>query len=715
MLLYGLTIAVSAFLLFLVQPVIARQILPWFGGSAAVWTTCMVFFQVTLLAGYFYADFLIRRFQPKRQAQIHTVLLALSLALLPITADPALRPLDGANPTGRILFLLTITVGLPYLMLSTTGPLVQAWFARTYANARVYRLYSLSNLASMLALLGYPLLVEPHAATAQQSIGWSAGYAIFALLAVAAAWRSARPVAPNPAPPAPVAVDAVDDLAGAEYPPLAAAGATSPVKWLSLQWLVLATLGSVLMLALTTHLSQNIASIPFLWVLPLSLYLLSFILCFDGKGLYWRRFYPAATAIFAAVMTAALSYRPADDKWGLERGIVHIHYALPLYALGLFAICMFLHGELVERKPAPQLLTRFYLIVSLGGALGGILVGVVAPLIFDGYWEAPLGLTAVAACVAWFSPRRWQKVIGAIAALVCLGLTIDFGKHMHKDVVEITRNFYGSMRVKSTGPVHKKNALMRLVHGVILHGEQFRDPARQRETTTYYGETSGVGRAILVKRALAQLPNTLQMLGMAPQPMAQVPQRVGLIGMGVGTLTAYGRKGDYYHVYELNAAVEVIARRHFTYLRDSPAKIEVTLGDARLSLERQPSQQFDVLAVDAFSSDSIPVHLLTRQALAVYRRHMAPGGAIAFHVSNRYVDLVPIVRELADQAGMTAWEIQDEPPESSDLTRTNWVIVTDNAQLLQAWEGEEIGKPAQLKADLQGWTDDYYNLVQVLK
>lgn len=410
MLLYGLTIAVSAFLLFLVQPVIARQILPWFGGSAAVWTTCMVFFQVTLLAGYFYADFLIRRVQPKRQAQIHTLLLLLSLALLPITANPALRPIDGANPTTRILFLLTITVGLPYLMLSTTGPLVQAWFARTYINARVYRLYSLSNLASMLALLGYPLLVEPHAATAQQSVGWSIGYTLFALLAVAAAWRSARPAVANaaasPTVAAPDPTDASPDTAA--YPSLPAA-ATSPAKWLSLQWLVLATLGSVLMLALTTHLSQNIASIPFLWVLPLSLYLLSFILCFDGKGLYWRRFYSVTAAILAAVMTAALSYRPAITQWGLERGIVHIHYALPLYAVGLFAICMFLHGELVERKPPPQHLTRFYLIVSLGGALGGILVGVVAPLIFDGYWEAPLGLTAVAACVAWCSPRPWQK------------------------------------------------------------------------------------------------------------------------------------------------------------------------------------------------------------------------------------------------------------------------------------------------------------------
>ena len=469
------------------------------------------------------------------------------------------------------------------------------------------------------------------------------------------------------------------------------------------------------MLALTTHLSQNIASIPFLWVLPLSLYLLSFILCFDGQGLYWRGFYPAAAAMFAVVMALALSYKPGLSTWGLNRGILHLQFALPLYALGLFAICMFLHGELVQRKPPPQFLTRFYLFVSLGGALGGIAVGVVAPLIFDSYFEAPLCLCAVAACVVWFSPRPWQKGLGAIAALLCLVLSIDFGKHMHEDVVEITRNFYGSMRVKSTGKVHTNNALLSLVHGVILHGEQWQDPARQRETTTYYGETSGVGRAILVKRTLAQLPNTLQMLGMAPQSAAEVPQRVGLIGMGVGTLTVYGRAGDYYHIYELNPAVETIARRHFTYLRDSPAKIEVSLGDARVSLERQPSQQFDVLAVDAFSSDSIPVHLLTREALAVYRRHMAPGGAIAFHVTNGYVDLVPIVRELADQAGMTAWYMRDPQPQSSRLKRTNWVIVTDNAALLAVWRGEGIGKPAQQQTELQGWTDDYYNLVQVLK
>lgn len=696
MLIHAAAIALSAFLLFLVQPIIARQILPWFGGSALVWSTSLVFFQLGLLGGYFYADALVRKCSPRKQLLIHAALLCASLFTLPILPDAASRPADASQPAGRVLWLLFTTIGLPYLMLSTTGPLVQAWFARRWQGQQVYRLYALSNLASMVALLGYPLALEPFATTQQQSMGWSAAYVVFAALAIAAGWQSQRQphIATSPQEP-----KEQSELAPESSSQEDQASAETPSWRQQAEWLILASMGTVLLLALSTHITQNIASIPFLWVLPLATYLLAFILCFDGRGWYWRRFYPPLAAALALLMLVGLTFR-IGPNWLPERRLMHLNHALPLYVFGLFAQCMFLSGELVARKPHPRHLTRFYLSVSLGGAIGGLLVGLGAPLLLDAYWEIPMALTALAGLVAWLSPQGWQRAVGAVAAIACVCFGLDYAVHLHRDTVELSRSAYGTLRVKASGEPQDPKAQMRLLHGVILHGQQYRVPEKRGLPTTYYGETSGIGRAILMLRA------------QAPQGAAQ---RIGLVGLGTGTLATYGRPGDGYRIYELSPAVLDVARRHFTYLTDCKAKVDVVLGDARLQLEREAPQHFDVLAVDAFSSDSVPAHLLTREALAVYLRHLRPGGVIAFHVSNRYLDLAQVVRQLAEQAGLQSWEITDQPADSERLTRSDWVWVTANQPLLAELQAAKVGADVPNKGPLRVWSDDYYNLLQVWK
>ena len=697
MILFASTIGLSAFLLFLVQPIIAKQILPWFGGSSAVWTTCMVFFQCALLAGYSYADMLIRRVTPQRQALVHTALLLASLAALPIIPSETLKPSDDSEPAARILVLLALTIGLPYLMLSTTGPLVQAWFARRYAGREVYRLYALSNVASMGALIAYPPLIEPLSSVRVQSWAWSAGYAVFAVLASLSAWTAVRsPGAAMDAAPAPnPAATPVADVGTADAP-----------RWhRQLLWLTLSALGSILLVSTTTHLTQNVASVPFLWVLPLALYLLTFILCFDGRGWYRPRIMAPLAAVVALGMIAGLIWRPTfpgGAPWvGYERGLMDITHAVPLYALGLFVLCMFCHGELVERKPAPQHLTRFYLMVSLGGAVGGLLVGLVAPTVYDWTWELPQALTLVAALVLGLAMAGRAPVRGVVAltCLVCAGAVyLEYRGDIRDRAIDISRNFHGTLRVRATGPDSDPEARWRLLHGVIIHGEQYRDVTRRTLPTTYYGETSGVGLAIVGLREAA--PET--------------PQRVGMIGLGVGTLAAYGRAGDHYRIYEINPKVIELARERFSYLQQSPAEIVIPLGDARLVLEREAPQRLHLLAIDAFSSDSIPVHLITREAMAAYRRHVRDDGAIAFHISNRYLDLSGVVRQLADSVGWAAVRIADYPPESSHLYGSTWVVITRNAALLDALksapQAEDIPPP-----EARPWTDDFNNLFEVLK
>lgn len=680
--LYALTIALSAFLLFLIQPIIARQILPWFGGSAAVWTTCMVFFQLLLLFGYTYADWITRRLPLKRQVLIHTTLLVVSLAWLPLAVPEALKPVDASQPVGRILAMLATTIGLPYLMLATTGPLIQAWFARRYHGARVYRLYALSNIASMAALIGYPPLVEPNATGHQQLIGWSIGYGLFVALAIATAWLGKR-------------ADIGGGTTAWRPTPAALAADAGPSSRQQALWLILSALGSVLLLSITTQITQNIASIPFLWVLPLAIYLLSFILCFDGSGWYWRRVYPLLAAVACVALIIGLSYRFQNGT--IEHGILSLEIAVPLYAVGLFLCCMYLHGELVERKPAPAHLTSFYLMVALGGALGGLLVGVAAPLLMNWYWELPIALIVVASLVALLASNWTVRIVGLLAAFGCAVLLADYVKTIRTDAVLLTRNFYGTLRVNEVSGSDGQPLRRSLLHGVILHGDQYYDGDAQRRPTTYYGRYAGIGVAL----------DTMHIMG--------GPVRVGMVGLGTGTLASYGETGDVIRLYELNPTVFQIADTWFTYLKDSKASIERVTGDARLMMEREPAQRLDVLAVDAFSSDAIPIHLITKEALAVYRRHLSERGAVLFHVSNRYLDLTGVVARLAADADMTAIHFIDSPADDARTSHTDWIAVTSNVEVIErlmAGGGRVMRVENLPRAPL--WTDDHHNLFDVL-
>jgi SAM-dependent methyltransferase len=664
---YAVTIFLSSFLLFLVQPLIARLILPWFGGSAAVWTTCMMFFQVLLLAGYAYAHGVARRrFEPL----IHSVLLVAAVATLPIMPAESWKPAGDAEPITRILLLLGATVGLPYLLLASTSPLVQAWFARARPAANPYRLFALSNLASLLALLGYPLVVEPYLSAHEQVSIWSWLFGAFAVLCAALAWRTPRVASVAHTAEAAPAVSARD------------------FGW----WLALSATGSVMLLAVTNHLTQNVASVPLLWLVPLTLYLATFIIAFEGGAWYQPRY------LWPLLLIALIGM-----AWLLVDTEYHYRLALQLgvFLAGLFVGCLFCHSELYRTRPAPTHLTAFYLTVSAGGALGGLFVAVLAPLIFSGYFELGAGLAALAvlAALRFISVGRIAYLASLVVVLgVGACATYDGFRHQ-RDVIIAKRSFYGVLRVKQYGTPGGDSHLRRLVHGTIMHGEQYMSEARRRTPTTYYTETSGIAAAIRAKQSHRV--------------------RVGVIGLGSGTIAAYGRSGDVYRFYDIDANVIRIARDEFTFLTDSRARVETALGDARLTLEREPAQGFDVLAVDAFSSDAIPVHLITREALQTYLRHMKPDGIVAFHVSNRFLDLIPVVARLAKELKLEAALIADDPEdddETSLKSRSDWVLVSRDAAALKAPAIVEAGAtPAEDRPGWRTWTDDYSNLIQILK
>lgn len=670
---YALTIFASAFLLFLVQPIMAKQILPWFGGSAAVWTTCLMFFQLVLLFGYAYADWTIRFLKPRPQVILHTALLLISLVSLPIIAGTGWKPGGDEDPTWLILGLLAATIGLPYFLLSTTGPLLQAWFARSYPEAKnVYRLFALSNGASLIALIAYPFVVEPYVTTHEQSLGWSIGYALFAVLCVTSAVFSMRPSRSNAAMPSGITIADGPAPRAADY----------------LLWLVLAAMGSFMLIAVTNHITHDIASVPFLWILPLTLYLLSFVLCFEGRNWYQRPIFFGPLLVIVGAMAWALH---------TEGGVMNIKEAIPLFAVGLFVMCMFFHGELAALKPAPRHLTGYYLMISLGGAVGGLIVGFIAPKLFNTYYEFGLGLVFTALLAAYVARR--SMVIIPVLALAAAGFT-TFHVHSYinmlsNDARVMARNFYGTLRVKDFGDEKSATGTRRLMHGVIMHGEQFLAPDKRMLPTTYYGPDSGIGRIIGAKRETSR------------------EIRVGVVGLGAGTLAVYGRKGDTYRFYEINPQVIDVARTEFSYLGDTPATVETLLGDARLTMEREPAQHYDVLAIDAFSSDSIPTHLMTHQAMGIYLKNMKDDGVIAFHVTNRFLHLAPVVKRIAEENGLHTVLISDDPDDASDFAKTDWVLVSRKpltpARIADA--SEPIGEIPGLRL----WTDSFNNLFKILK
>ena len=695
MLLYAITIFLSAFLLFAVQPIIAKIILPWFGGTSAVWTTCMLFFQAALLGGYLYAHLLHEKLPSRKQAWTHIVVLALSLAALPIIPGAAWKTAVSGNPSLRILLLLAATVGAPYFLLSATSPLLQAWYARHRRGGVPYRLFALSNGASMLALVSYPLLVEPSLPTRMQALVWSAAYAIFAALCGLTAWRSSG-----------------DPVVKAEAPP-GESGDPPPASDRFL-WIMLSACASVLLLAVTNHLTQDIAAIPFLWILPLSVYLLSFIVCFESPRFYQRVVFLPLVAIALVFMAYELwPYRQNLTPPDLLLAPLLYFQDLPmrpsiiLFTAALFICCMVCHGELARTRPHPRYLTRFYVAVSLGGVSGGLFVGLLAPGIFHTYDEFPIGLALCGLLVFRVlypdSSRLggiWKWVAtGALAAAACsyVACLVAVMQEMTGGYRLAERNFYGQLKVREDGDQKlDEYASLQLIHGTINHGEQFvREPYRH-QPVTYFCPQSGVGRAMRAQEDHAR--------------------RIGMLGLGCGTLAAYGKPGDTLHIYEINPLVVDIANREFTYLRDTPAEVEITMGDGRLSLESEPSQQFDILVMDAFSGDSVPVHLITREAFQTYFRHLKPDGILAVNITNNYLDLEPVMERAAAAVDKVAYSyLYESGPDDEVCFTSSWALIMDR----RTWDAQpslhEAAKLLRPVRNFRTWTDDFSNLFGILR
>jgi hypothetical protein len=765
MLLYVATIFTGAFLLFQVEPLLARYILPWFGGTSAVWITCMLFFQLLLVVGYAYSHLIATRLPPRRQVIVHIVIVSAcvlcmgALTLIwqsPITPGPNWKPLSPDFPISRIFSLLLVSIGLPFFILATTGPLLQTWFSRSHQGASPYRLYALSNIGSLLALVTYPFVVEPALTLKAQAILWSVLFVAFAIGVVLCGLNLDNSTDSTVRP-----VDSVLPASLSQSPP------TNTTYAL---WIALATVASLMLLATTNEICQEVAVVPFLWVLPLAIYLLSFIVCFDSDRWYRRGiFHPAlGVAIFLSCII-------------LCRSGANIFSQVLVYCALLGAVCMVCHGELVKLKPAERHLTSFYLMVAVGGALGGILAAVIAPKVFDGYWEFHLAIWASALMLfivvmrdsqSWIHEHRpvtaMLLIVGALTLpqllgdesvaaamhhlagghqLLAIGIAIGLlaaaafrrdsiltrrrpGLIVQAGVIAglivvagvllvsiagnlvtsslATRNFYGALTVYSLNNDDPEKHNFKLRHGRIVHGIQYTAPDKIRLPLAYYGPDSGLGLL------MAHLPRRSAL------DSHDRAIRIGTIGLGIGTISAYGRAGDYVRFYEINPAVTKIAtdpNGFFTYVRDSPAKVDIIPGDARLSMEREVagnnSQGFDLLVVDAFAGDAIPVHLLTQEAIAIYLSELNPNGVLAIHISNRYLDLRPVVHELAKRFNLDSGLVHSDGGPFSQPS--DWILLARTDELLGQPEVARRLQPLDSQRKVRLWTDDYSNLFQILK
>ncbi|MBV8812348.1 MAG: fused MFS/spermidine synthase [Acidobacteriaceae bacterium] len=664
-LLCGTAIFLSAFLLFSLEPLIAKRIIPWFGGSAAVWTVCLVFYQIALLLGYVYARAVARRLTPRMQSILHILLLLASLTLLPIGPGAGWKPAPSQDPTWLILLMLTATIGLPFVVLSATSPLLQYWLARG-GHSTPYSFFAFSNFASFAALIAYPLGIEPTLDVNAQSRWWSVLYTVFVVACGISAWQSRSA--------------ALQLTASTEHPPL-----KGTHEWI---WFTLAACGSMLLLAVTNHIDENVAAVPLLWVLPLAVYLLSFVFAFSGARLYRRSLWLRVLAFSLGILGYAI--------YNINE-VQALQISIPIFLAGLFVCCLFCHAELYRLRPDASDLTRFYLIVAAGGAGGAIFVGLIAPRIFSGIYELPLALslTAALALLLTWSEHVWsiRLLWVGVSAAMCAVFAANIAAY-HQNALALRRSFYGSLRVvqsRHAGPEQTRT----LFHGTIEHGAQFLLPPRRSRPTTYYGPDSGIG--ILLRECFPP------------------GKRVGIVGLGVGTVAAYGQPGDTFRFYEINPQVIEIAESLFFYLRQTPSKVQIVEGDGRLSLEPDTSPPFDVLALDAFSGDAIPVHLLTAQAMTLYQRHVRPNGAIAFHVSNNYLDLAPVVRRLAQSAGYKTILIHNHGEDEESILPADWVIVTNNETVLADPALKLRSRVIAPRPGLRLWTDTYNDLLQTLK
>jgi spermidine synthase len=730
--LYALTMFFSAALLFAVQPLFARMALPLLGGSPSVWNTALVFYQATLLAGYVYADVSTRILGVRRQALVHVVLLLAPLLVLPIGIAPGWMPPTDASPIAWLLMLLAAAVGLPFFVVSTTAPLLQRWFATTRhpSAADPYFLYATSNAGSFLALLSYPLIVERFVPLTVQGRWWTVGYVLFAVL---------------------VAASAVGVLLTAERAPAARAAATPPAPlrdWLMrrARWLLLALVPSSLMLAVTTHISMDLAAVPLLWVVPLSIYLLTFVLVFARRPPPHRLFLRLLpiTALAVAVTFAVKASEP-------------LGFVIALHLVMLFVGSMVCHGELAGDRPTPDGLTEFYLWMATGGVLGGLFNVLVAPLVFRSIAEyplmvvaavliAPLGIAStrpagtdevrgsvtsdrildvalptvlgvltlalaigmsataltaqaqsavafgVPALIAFAFSRRSLRFALALVAILIVGARFG-GSSDH--ILHSERTFFGVHRVS----IDAARSYRQLLHGRTIHGRQSLDPARRREPIGYFSPSGPIGQILL---------------SVVPRPAL-----VAVVGLGNGTLAAYALAGESWTFFEIDPAIERIARdpTFFTYLADSPGAIRIVLGDGRLALA-SADDRYDIVILDAYSSEAIPQHLLTREALRVYLTRLAPQGLLAFHISNRHFDLIPVVAALARDAGLVCRIRQEDMQQREEVLRGNapstWAVIARDLTGL----GTLVADPRWRDVAASGasvWTDDHSSPLSALR
>jgi len=748
---YGATIFLSAFLLFQVQLLIGKYILPFFGGAPAVWSVCLLLFQVLLLLGYAYAHFVAGHLRLQVQGRIHASILLISLVVFfglwarwgtPLTPGAEWLPGPTANPVWKILELLGVTVALPFFVLSATGPLLQNWFSSSQGGKAPYRLYALSNAGSLLGLLSYPFLLEWTLTTKQQARLWSAGFALFAALCGRIAWGLPATLKSAPARPCP---------------------APQSTKWQTvLLWLALSACSSMMLLATTNLICQDIASIPLLWVLPLSLYLLSFILTFESDRGYARVFFRPFYFLFLGL---GLKFMFQLEEANIPRDIV-------VFSGALFAVCMICHGELARSKPIPGHLTSFYFAVAAGGALGGIFTALVAPAIFRGFWEFPIALVGCGFLLflVFVQEHRggesklgaWTVSLAILTALLVPQLSILLPKEVAASpflsneyytggvaagVLLISRLLHRKKKIAVKAPgkdyfpwqpaatlaligvflmvayahtllaakyilLQERNffgvkyilddlSSIDFISGNTVHGAEFTDPGLRNLPTSYYKKGSGIGLLLSnYPRGTAATPGQL---------------RVGVVGLGVGTLVAYGQPDDKFRFYEIDPAVIRLSlgpQPYFHFLQDARATVMIVPGDARLSLQGEAArgelQAFDVLVLDAFTGDAIPVHLLTREAMDIYLEHLrGPDSVLGFHISNRYVDLRPVVQALCDSHGLNAVQVED--------AGARWILASRNPAMLRLPNLAGASTPVALFREPLLWTDDYSNLVLILR
>ena len=673
-LLFGSAVFLASFLLFLVEPIAARQLLPVLGGSAAVWITCLVFFQTALLFAYAYAHWLARH----PQWRGHLVLLAAAVALAAWWAFGSADLSGGPDhPVSTIFIALSLWIGLPFLTLGATSPLLQFWWSRVEGGAIPYRLFALSNLASLLALGLYPTLVEPHLTLHAQRAIWFIGFLLFVVLAASLTLRS-RAAIESSAPS-----QAADDASLPASPP------KSPIAH-KLLWLLLPMGASMQLSAVTSYITVNIAPIPLLWILPLAVYLLTIIVAFEFPRLLPR----GIVARFLAVMLGGLAYMLSSIDVTLPLNIGVVFFLVELLVAGLFC-----HSEAYSLRPKrASESTLFYLLFAAGGALGSFLIALAFPFLFRFNYDIAITffVTALLALACWGRSGWALRLLWSAASIMMLLLVIWLHVASQRDTLVAVRNFYGTLRVKQNYG-YPGATLRVLTNGTIQHGTQiFGSDALRKTPTSYYAQDSGIGLALLFC-------------------CQQHPRNLGVIGLGAGTLAAYGRPGDRIRFYEINPAVAPIAQNTFTYIRESGAQVDIVPGDARASLAREAPQKFDVLAVDAFSGDAIPLHLLTAQAVDLYLHHLAPGGILAFHISNQHVDLEPAIALLAQHAGMKAIRVTSKASDNRGEFEATWMLLSNNpAFFAQPWVAA-ASKPAVLQPGLRLWTDDYSALLPLLR